>query len=136
MRYQSRFTTLPSFRATMFCQAVRSTAYLTTRTEPSPQTTLNPPGWADPKKSHMPASVLTPDGSRHGRLRFAASWAAGLSWPGGRRECRALIQVDPFAHELLSPHWLPPYLSIETYFSPTSTVLDVPSLMVGMETRA
>jgi hypothetical protein len=74
------------------------TEYFTDRTEPSHMTTLNPLGWADPKKSHMPASVFRPLGSRQGRFRFAASWAAGLSCPGGRRECRALIQVEPLAH--------------------------------------
>src|SRR5262245_65708270 len=83
----------------------------------------------------MPASVFTPDGSRQGRSRFAASWTAGLSFPGWRFECRALIQVDPLAHDWLSPHWLPPYLSVETYFSPTITVFDVPSTMDGMVTR-
>src|SRR5262245_36651426 len=96
--------TWPSLRATMFCQLVRSIEYLMDRTEPSQRTTLKPLGWGEPKKSHMPASVLTPVGSRQGRFRLAASAAAGLSCPGARFECRALIQVDPLAHELLSPH--------------------------------
>src|SRR5262245_30789566 len=79
---QSNVVMLPSLRATMFCQVTGSIEYLIERTEPSHSTTLKPAGWAEPKKSHIPASVLAPDGSDHGRFRAVASRRAGLSWLG------------------------------------------------------
>src|SRR5262249_47654349 len=128
---QSCGITCPSSRPTMSCHVARLTLNFTDRTEPSPKTTLNPLECAEPKKSHIPHSRQFPDGSRQGRLRAVASWIAGLSFPGWRFECRALIQVEPFAQELLSPHCPPPYRSVETYFSPTSTVFDVPSVIAA-----
>src|SRR5262245_55329525 len=89
------------------------------RTEPSPKTAWKPDAWAEPNVLPRPLN-----------RSVASSWRGVQKTPVGVRVSPQMSESTPRQYPWLSFPAPPAYAVARRCFSPTSMVLDEPSLMV------